>query len=601
MANSSINFTELDFLALKNSVVNHLKSQPLFKDYDFTGSNINVLIDLLTKNTERNSFYYNMMMSEAFLDSAQMKSSVFSRAKGLNYTPRSMRSSKAKIQVTFNATGVSQPYIIQKGESFNTLIKNQAYVFSIPETITVASANTTFSFQTDVYEGIYVKDAYVFNADDLNPYPTFVITNDNVDTTSLTVAVYEDGATVADTYKPATTLLGLNDKSKVYFLQTSVEGKFEIYFGDGTTGYVPKNGSTIVLDYRVTNGAPANGASIFSINFDPTGAETELISSGNNPSITTILPGDGGASAESIESVRYYAPRAFQAQERAVTPLDYKILLQTNFPEISAVDVYGGDEETPPLFGKVIVSVEISNVDGLPDSKKQEYYTFLKERCPLTIVPIFKDPLFTYIHIDSLVRYNVNVTPASKERIKTLVLDAINTYNATNLDDFSVTLRYSNLVKSIDGCDDSIISNITGISLYKKLTPQLAVPQNMVVDFGTTLATSPIEEGTSFADSIIYSSPFTYKGESVLIKDNGSGEVFIVRQVAGVFSPIVQVGVVDYTLGTVSLTNFNPDNYEGNFFKIYAKPADLDVQAARRNIMTIEADEINVQVEPLRI
>ena len=604
MANTSQNFTELDFGALKNSLINHLRSQPLFKDYDFTGSNLNVLVDLLSKNTEKNSFYLNMVLSEAFLDSAQLKTSVFSHAKDLNYTPRSRRSTKARVKVSFTATGDSQPYIIQKGQSFNTLIKNEAYVFSIPETLIVSSANTQFSVETDVYEGVYMKDSYIFTSDDVDPYPRFKITNLNVDTTSLTVVVYENGQAVADIYKPATTLLGLDGNSKVYFLQASEDGNYEILFGDGVNGYTPKNGSTVLLDYRVSNADKPNGAAIFSINFDPTGADTELDHSiGDNPNIETIAVGVGGAPSETVESVRYYAPRAFQIQERAVVANDYKILLKMNFPEINAVDVYGGEEEMPPLFGKVIVSVDIDQIDGLPDSKKQEYYNFLKTRCGLTITPIFKDPLFTFLHVDSLVRYNVNISPSSVERIKTLVLDNINRYNEVNLNDFGVTLRYSNLIRSIDQTDSSIVSNITTLMMYKKTQPTTGVPQNMILDFGGALASGQIDEaGASFsADSVIKSSFFTYKGETVLIKDDGKGNLYIVRRSAQIFDPIFNVGSVNYDNGIVSITNFNPDDFEGNYFKVYARPRDLDVVAARRNILTIESDEVNVIVEALRI
>lgn len=604
-ANSSSTFTELDFTLLKNSLINYLRTQPLFKDYDYAGSDINLLAELLTKNTEKNAFYLNMAIAEAFLDSGQLKASVFSRAKELNYCPRSPRSAKATVQVSFTASGQTQPYIIQKGQSFNTLIKNKAYVFSIPETIVCASANQSFSFTTDVYEGVYVKDAYTFTADVVTPYPRFKITNPQCDTSSLTVAVYEDGSTVADIYKLATTMLGLDDTSKVYFLQTSVDGNYEILFGDGVAGRVPKNGAQIILDYRVCNADAPNGASIFSINFDPTGPVTELISNSlNNPDVETISTAVGGAVQEDIESVRYYAPRAFQVQERAVTASDYEILLKTNFPEISAVNVYGGEEESPPLFGRVIVSLQISGITGLPDTKKQEYYSFLKARAGLTTDILFKDPLFTYLHIDTHVRYNVNISPASKELIQTLVMDAITNYAANNLNDFNVILRYSNLLKAIDAADDSIISNITSVAMYKKTIPQTGVPQNLTLDFSTPFATTPLEDqALGFgSETIIYTSQFTYKGDSVSIKDDGKGNLFIVKPNSdGSFTQVVGVGSVNYDQGIVSLQNFNPDDFDGDFFKVFARPADLDVASARRNILSVETSEINIQVEALRV
>lgn len=599
---TSSTFTELDFNALKNSLINYARSQPQFKDYDFVGSDMNVLIDILTKNTEKGAWWTNMAIAEAFLDSAQLKSSVFSQAKPLNYCPRSRRSTKARVRIDFNATGANQPYIIQKGHSFSTLIKNQSFVFSIPETLTAVSANNSFSVETDIYEGIYVKDSYVFVSDEINPFPRFKITNPNVDTSSLTVAVYEDGSNVADTYKFTTSLLGIDSKSKIYFLQAAEDGNYEILFGDGVLGRTPKQNSVVVLDYRISNADISNGASIFSINFDPTGSVTELTGGGNNPNVVTLIPGSGGAVSESIESVRYYAPRAYQVQERAVTAQDYAILLKTNFPEINAVDVYGGEEEFPPLYRNVIISVDLDEIDGLPDSKKAEYTSFIKERNPLAIIPVFKDPIFTYIHIDTLVRYNVNVSSSSKELISALVADTISTFNQDNLDDFKVTMRYSKLVKAIDACENSIISNITTLQLYKKMTPETGVPQTLSLTFGVPLASGQIDEaGATFGyDSVVRSSIFLYKGELVLLKDDGKGFIHIIRRNASTFASIQQIGTVNYTTGEIIVSNFNPDNYEGDYFKIFARPKDLDVKAQKRNIMTIESDEVNIIVEPLR-
>lgn len=603
MANTSSTFTELDFGALKNSLINYMRSQEQFKDYDFVGSDLNVLIDLLSKNTEKSAIYTNMAIAESFLDSAQLKSSVFSQAKPLNYTPRSRRSAKARVRVDFTASGINQPYIVQKGQSFNTLIKNESFVFSIPETLTVASANNTFSFTTDIYEGIYVKDTYLFVSDSLDPFPRFKITNPNIDTTSLTVAVFEDGAEIADNYKQTTTLLGINDRSMIYFLQAAEDGNYEILFGDSVLGKTPKQNSTIVLNYRVSNAEKANGAALFSINFDPTETFNEIIGNGNNPNVVTLTPAIGGAESESIESVRYYAPRAYQTQERAVTAGDYAILLKTNFPEIDAVDAYGGEKESPPLFRNVIISVHIAGVNGLPASKQTQYFNFIKARNPLTVTPIFKDPIFTYIHVDTLVRYNINISPNSSDLIKTLVADSITTYNLLNLNNFRVTMRYSQLTRAIDNSDKSIISNITALQLYKKLEPQTGVPQTLNLSFGVALASGQIDEaGALFSfDSVVRSSLFTLKGEQVLLKDDGKGGLHVVRRNATTFSSIQPAGTVDYESGDVNISNFNPDDFDGDFFKVFVRPRDLDVKATKRNIMTIESDEVNIKVQALRV
>ena len=239
-ANTSQDLVSLDFLQYKNSLKQYLQNNAYFKDYDFDGSNINVLLDLLSYNTFQNAFYLNMVMSESFLDSAQLKSSIVSHAKELNYLPKSITSAQATVNVVFQATGESQPYTIPKGSQFSALVKSNAYTFTTPEPILVTSANTTFSFQTDIYEGYYISDAYVFQQTDSTQ--RFKITNQAVDTQSIEVRVYEDGSQYGDIYKATDTLLGLDEYSKVFFLQATDNGYYEILFGDNIFGYKPKAG-----------------------------------------------------------------------------------------------------------------------------------------------------------------------------------------------------------------------------------------------------------------------------------------------------------------------------------------------------------------------
>jgi hypothetical protein len=330
MANSSLNLVGLDFNTLKNDFKNFLKSQETFKDYDFEGSNISVLMDLLAYNTYKNAFYLNMAVSEAFLDSSQLEASVLSHSKELNYVPRSSRSSRSKIKVDFQASGDTQPYVIEKGSSFTSTLKNDSYTFTIPESITVSSANTTFSYETYIYEGIYLKESFIvdYNQD----MQRFIASNKNIDTESLTVTVYEDGSDLGESYSLASTLLDLNNTSKVFFLQASDLGNYEVIFGDGIIGKKPKDRSTIILDYRISKGSVANGSKEFSTNYDPTNGD--LL---ETPAITVLEESIGGLEKESLNSVKYYAPRHFQIQERAITPSDYEIILKTKFPEINTI------------------------------------------------------------------------------------------------------------------------------------------------------------------------------------------------------------------------------------------------------------------------
>lgn len=611
MANSSINLINLDFDTLKGSFINYLKSQEQFKDYNFDSSNINVLMDLLGYNTYKNTFYLNMVFAESFLDSAQLRPSLYSHSKELNYLPRSARSSVANVTINFTATGENQPYTIRKGQTFSTIIKQDGYSFSVGEDIILTSSNNSYRATFNIYEGIYVNDTYVMDYGIENPL--FKITNDNIDTDSLTVLVYEDNSTLPKKYNRATSLLDLTENSEVYFIQASSDAKYEVLFGDNVIGKKPKNGSTIVLDYRVTAGSLGNGARSFSINFDPTGAAelSGVVSVGVNR-YSPNTQGEysvNGDEQESNESIRYYAPRHFRTQERAVTVADYETILKTQFPEIGAVSVYGGEEVSPPRYGKVFIAVDVKNVEGLPEGKKTDYYNYIKSRSPLSIDPIFTEPAFTYVSVDTKVKYNINVTTRTTENIKAATVLTVKEFADDFLNDFKSSLYYSKLVTRIDDIDASIVSNQTNLKVYKKLKPLLATPQNIDVNFNI-----PLEQTYYVLDKvstlkanhqpsevhIVSSSVFTFNGEKCEIEDNGNGILRIIKKAGNQHQVVKNVGTVDYNKGFIQLVNFTIDSFEGNFFKIYVKSKEKDVLGNRNEILSIEPDEIFVTVEAIR-
>jgi len=610
-SNSSLDLVNLDFGTMKASLANYLKSQDQFKDYNFDGSAMNVLLDLLSYNTFKNAFYLNMIHSEGFLDSAQLEDSVYSHAKELNYLPRSVRSSVANVSISFTANNSLQPFVIRKGETFSTIVNQSSYSFAIATDQILTSPNNTFTATFNIYEGIYSSDSYVVNHTE--SIQKFKITNKNIDTDSLTVLVYENGDTNPIAYKRATTLLDLHEKSEVYFIQTSTGGGYEVVFGNGILGRLPNDGSVVTLDYRVASGADANGAKTFTPNFDPTnvGAMSGAMSVYVNP-FTASTDGAysvNGAAAESIDSVRYYAPRHFQTQERAVTAGDYSILLKSQFPEIGAISVFGGEEANPPRYGKVFVSVDIKNVDGLPESKKLEYYSFLKSRSPLSIDPIFIEPAFSYIQVNSKVKYNINNTTRSAQNIQAATVLKVSEYADTYLNNFNSKLRYSKFVQTIDSIDPSIVSNETDLVLYKKLHPILDKPQNFIVSFSMPLQqTDYVNESTSAGatthkiriNRTITSSTFNFSGNKCIIEDDGMGIVRIVKTIANYHYVIKNIGTVNYDTGEVRLNNFNISGYDGNALKIFAKARDKDIIGSKNEVMSIESDEINVTVEAIR-
>ena len=587
-ANSSINLISLDVNTVKSELKTFLQGQEQFRDYNFDGSDFAVLLDILAMNTYKNAFFYNMVLSESFLDSAQLRNSVISHAKELNYLPRSARSAEARLSVSYQATGESQPYLIPKGSSFTAMVKNETFVFSIPESITVSSSNNTFSFTTTAYEGVYLKDTYLFGAGVENQ--KFRITNKNIDTRSLTVTVYEDNSLIGTTFLQAETLLGANELSKIFFLQMSETGHYEVLFGDNVLGRSPKNNSLIILDYRVSSSSRPNGAKIFSLNFDPTSDNSE---STNNAVVSTIIPAFNGKDAESIESIRYYAPRHFQTQERTVTTTDYEIALKNKFPEINAVAVYGGEELNPPRFGKVAVSIDISDIDGLPESKKNEYRAFLKARSMLSMDPIFIEPEFLFIHVSSIIRYNLNLTTLSDQSIKTLVMNTVVNYNNDNLDDFNTTFRYSKFVSDIDNSDISIISNSTDIQVYKKVNPKIGSVQNIAIDYGMKIMKNST---VSFV-----SDSFRLDGTTVRLQDDTNGNIQIVKTEGTTDVKIRNIGTINYEMGTINLTNFRIDSYTGSALKMFIRPADRDIKSPKNTIISIEQSELVITLEQLRI
>jgi hypothetical protein len=411
--------------------------------------------------------------------------------------------------------------------------------------------------------------------------------------------VYEDGSDVGENYTNSSTLLGLNALSKIYFLQASDLGNYEVIFGDNILGKKPKNNSRIILDYRISNGERADGVKELSINFDPTNGDVL-----ETPEITVLENAIGGMKKESLDSIKYYAPRHFQVQERAITTSDYEIILKTQFPEINTLAVYGGEEVDPPRYGKVFIAIDVSNVDGIPENKRDEYYSFIKARSPLSIDPIIIEPIFTYLSVNSKVRYNINISKSTPDRLKSLVTQSILDYNELYLDDFNSTLRSSKLNYTIDSTDSSIVSNITEIQIYKKIIPLLGVSQNIDINLNVPLTDDlpELSDNHPLLDRhTISSSSFKYNNTDVTLEDNGSGIIRIVQTIGDLHKKLRDVGTVNYKTGFIQLTNFNVDSYQGTALKIYAKPKDNDISVSKNTILTIEPSEIVIDIEAVRV
>lgn len=599
MANTSINLVDLDFASLKNSFKIYLQEQPLFKDYDFEGSNINVLLDLLSYNTFKNAFYLNMVLSEAFLDSAQLRNSVLSHAKELNYLPNSVRSAKATIDVTFEVEDENLgPYTIQKGSPFTALVKNEAYTFTIPETITVSSSNTTFSFQTDVYEGIYVKDTYTFLEGIENQ--RFKITNRNVDTNSISVVIYEDNTEIGEIYTKTTTLLGLDETSKVFFIQPVGNGYYEILFGDNLFGRRPKINSTIVIDYRISAGSIANGAKSFSLDFDPTdvGAMTTY-------TVTTVSNAAGGADEQTIESIRRLAPRYFAAQQRAVASDDYSSLVLSEFSQVvDDVSVFGGETIEPKQYGKVLVAIKPIGEDIAPDTVKTQIQNYLEKYVSIPTRVQITDPIIFYCDVNTTVQFDRTSTSKTISELQSTVKRAIDDFSNETLEMFNSDFRYSKFVTAIDDSDISITSNDTTVRLIKRLVPKINFQETYQINFNNALHPGRLYPTVeqSLGNTIIQSTPFTFQDEtgnnytqSYLI-DNGAGVLIVYTYVNDIFTVLnSNVGTVNYSTGQININKIRVSDYT-NYISLYATIRAKDIIVKQSDLLIIDLQDVTVNI-----
>jgi hypothetical protein len=594
MANNSLNLVNLDFASFKTQLKTYLKAQDIFKDYDFEGSNMSVLLDILAYNTYTNSFYLNMIGNEMFMDTAVLRDSVVSHAKMLNYVPRSFKSARAIVDLTvYGGSPTVTSIIAPKGTSFTSRVGSNNFVFVTDQSVILSGTNGTYTAKNvDIYEGDYVSESFVVNY--ANTAQRFILNSTNIDSDSITVASIEDNGGNTIHYTLATSLLNKTNDSQIYFAQAAQDQKYEILFGDGVIGRRPKDNSVILCEYRVTNGELPNGA----FKFVSDGSITNLA----NVQVNTVAAAIGGSVNESIESIKFNAPRYFTAQERAITTEDYENLLKINFPEILAVSAYGGQDVDPPQYGRVFVSIDIDQVDGIPTSKQNEYYNFLKTRCPISIEPIIVEPEIIYAYVSSLVRYNVNTTDLSSEDIRSFVLSSITSYSKNNLNDFNKTLRYSQLVRAIDDSNINIVSNETDLEAIKKINPPLNSNSRFLVDFNLSLesnVSSAKLRHNNKSSTSVYSTDFIFQNQTARLQDDGKGQLNIV---AGPNSTILATaGTVDYVIGRLTINNFYIQSYQGSNIKIYGRPSYKDISAKKNTIIQIVADDVEITIEQVRI
>jgi uncharacterized phage protein gp47/JayE len=612
-ANSSIVLSSLDFDTLKQNFKEFMKTQTVLKDFDYDGSNINVLLDVMAYNSYLNSFYLNMVASEMFLDTAQKYDSVVSHAKELNYLPRSTRSSSANLSITLTTEAIEGKLNIPKGTRFTGFNSNGSYVFTTDQAIILSSPNEIFTANNiQVFEGDYYKDSFVVDYNIENQ--RFEITNQNVDTNSLTVNVVEDNGSSNVEFTRAETLFGLDAESTVYFLQPSLGGSFEVVFGDNLFGRKPKNGAILNLSYRVASGPESDGATAFVMSDDvgPVNAGQVIVSD-----VTVVAASSSGAEKEDVESIRFAAPRYFATQQRAISTDDYAALIFDNFGgEISDVVVYGGQDIEPKLYGRVIIALKPTSGIIAPDYIKNRITNYLKEYIALPNRVIITDPDYTYCKIISDVQYDPKITTKTVSEIQNLALKAIINYSTTNLEKFGNDLRFSRLSAAIDNSDTSITSNDTDLRIIKRITPNFNVKTSYEFVLGNILyydasmystneqhkALHDSETGLRFAHATMISSNFTYNAsdgkqyELAFFEDDANGNVVLYAPIGNDLFAIEPVGTIDYLTGKVSLTNINVADYPNNYISLYFRSRYKDIYAEQNKIIVIDSNDVEINV-----
>ena len=488
MANARLQITDLDFDTIKNNLKSYLQQQSEFTDYDFEGSSLNILLDILAYNTHYNAYYLNMVANEAFMDTALLRDSVVSHAKTLNYIPFSYAAPKSIINLTVTSLNNTPGTLtLPKGFTFSSnLIDNISYNFVTIEDATVTKSNSSYFFENlEIYEGRLVDYVYTFNRNS-NPKAIFTLPDSNIDTNTLFVTVTDvSGNSATQVYNQVTEILDVESTSQVYFLQESKKGNYEIYFGDGIIGKAVIDGSTVSVSYLVTSGIPANSVDGF--------IPDSSIGGFTNTSIEVVAVASGGAIRESVDSIKYSAAAQYANQNRLVTIKDYETYIQSKYASIDSLSVWGGEDEPEPVYGKVFISLKPKTNYFISELEKARIISeIIDPKSIVTVQAEIRDPEFLYLSIASSVQYDPRKTVLSEEAIKTNIRNAIISYRDSVLNKFGASFILSKLQDNIDGTDiNSILGSEATVRVQRRFEPLLNQSASYNVNFNI-----PLRRGT---------------------------------------------------------------------------------------------------------
>lgn len=584
--NKRISVAELDFDAIKLNIKNYLKGQSEFSDYDFEGSAMAVLIDLLAYNTHYNSIYTNLAFNEMFLDSASKRSSVVSLAKMLGYTPVSAKSSTATVNVTIsNPTSNPSVATLPAYQPFSASVNGETYTFYNRGALTVSKNNLgVYQFSNvTIVEGTPLKFKYTYTDGQ-----RIIIPNSNVDLSTLSVRVQETASSDEYTvYSKVEDLVVANESTNVYFIKEIDNGLYELNFGNGVVGTALNPGNVVTLDYFVSSLEKANNVKSFVYN-----GVTLL---GSNLTVTTVSNSSGGAAPEAISSIKFNAPRTYAAQNRAVTPEDYRVLVRTILPEAETVQVWGGENNIPKIYGKTFICVKPTTSTKLTNLQKEYLVSSLLKRNVVSITPEIVDPEYLNININCNVYYNDRNTTKTPSQLITIVKNAIIKYNEDNLKRFDGLLRFSRLSSIIDSSDSSITNNVTKLTITRRVIPKY----NLNAEYTINLINPISQEGNNLGE-VFKSTGFLIPNSTNVhyLDDDENGNIRLFYYDTNYSKVVVNatIGTISYSTGLINIKNLNIVSLAEDAFEITIKPASYDVVSALNQIVQVDEEFLNVSV-----
>ena len=593
---AKLSISQLDFDGIKVNLKRFLSNQSQFKDYDFEGSGMAVLMDLLAYNTHYLAYNANVAANEMFIDTADMRNSIVSLAKALGYTPNSATAPYADINVVVNdATGST--LVMSAGTQFTTTVNGLSYNFVTIGSNTISPIDNVYTFSNlKIYEGTYVTYQYTYDSTDVDQ--RFLIQSASADVTTLTVQVQNSSTdTVINTYTKATSITELDSTSKVYFLQEAEDGKFEVYFGDGVTGKALTNGNIIILKYVVTNKTAANGASSFSLSGN--------IGGFSNVTLTINSNAANGAEPETNQSIKFNAPKSYAAQDRAVTVEDYKAKVKELYANTQSISAWGGEDAETPFYGRVYISINPKSGSTLTQTTKNSIIDSLKRYSVASVTPVIVDPETTNIILTSTVKYDKTATSKTADTLKSETIEDLTAYNSNTLQSFDSMLRHSKLIEIIDDVDTSILSNITTLKIRKSFTPTIGSSTNYTVSFSNALY-NPHSGHNASAGGILVSSGFKIgsSANEYFFDDDGAGNIrryYLVGDVRTYADN--SAGTIDYATGAIAVNALNISsisNIRGlasTIVELTVTPNSNDIVPLRNQILNIDVANSSITVE----